>query len=286
MSTSWDDCRPETDDEAYLVPLSNERRQLLEKIATNCERRIRPELWAFLQVCDLAQIRILLSSLHVYDELRQHGTLDGYRLRYALLLWMQRRVEKTDTGSAKRTHSDAFSSDYSPSPRPSSSKSPTSVEKTRSKVPPGTPEGIVRRDDKVAEPSKQRDGNMCVITKMSAVDACHIYPWCAFEDSNRVRSFWTTLRFFWTKEKVDAWQAKIFPPASGRGRGRETIMNMFHGDHTRVCTSGGSRVSTCVASCEVWTGKWTVRADFEMIRQRRTVGPSSASHGDKHKAYA
>ncbi|PVI05875.1 hypothetical protein DM02DRAFT_682800 [Periconia macrospinosa] len=236
MSTDWIDCRPERDHEAWTMPLSDERRQLLEDIAGQLDRRLRPEFWAFLQVGDLGKIRKIADPdlTIIWDQLRSFNGLFGAQLRDSLLLWMQRRTEvgtwtNTNTNSdRKRTHSKAFSDDESPTPRPSSLQSPASETRTRSGVPMGTPEGSVRHDDKIADLSKQRDGNLCVITKMSAIDACHIYPWCAFGGkSERVANFWTTLRYFWPDEKVEAWRRKIFPDDSTRsGRGKETVENM------------------------------------------------------------
>jgi hypothetical protein len=228
MSTpSWTDCCPEQDAERFSER-STERRQIYEDAADQLDTDISPSIWAFLQVADLEQVKKITHSEVSWNIMRE-GSMITYssKAKDALRLWKQRpeeRVTEDATPAPKRTHSKAFSDNAS-----SRAQIPTSETRTRSGRPLGAPEGSVRRDVGIAKRSKERDGNLCVISRMSAAQACHIYPWCAFgtaQSKNRVDNFWGVLRLFWPKDKVDAWHAKIFQD-NGTPYGTETVENMI-----------------------------------------------------------
>jgi hypothetical protein len=232
MSTlSWTNCCPEQGVEGFSER-STERRQVFEDAANRLDTGISPWIWAFLQVADLEQVKKLTSSDISWNTVTQ-GTMSDYSLRAkdALRLWKQRPGEREADDAApapKRTHSKAFSNSASSPSQSHHSHTPTSESRTRSGRSLGAPEGSVRRDVAIAKRSKERDGNLCVISRMSAAQACHIYPWCAFgaQSSKRVDNFWGVLGLFWPKDKVDAWHAKIFHD-NGTLSGTETVENMI-----------------------------------------------------------
>lgn len=232
-ASSWIDCCPEQGEEAFSER-STERRQIFEDAAARLDTEISPSTWAFLQVADLELVKQIAGSDWAWKQV-QEGKASGFpsKAKDALLLWKQRPEEKEtdDTALApKRTHSRAFSSNASPQSLSPSYRSPISASEPRSRsgMPLGVREGSVRRDVKIAKRSKERDGNICVISGMGAVQACHIYPCCAFgaQSSNRVANFWNVLELFWPREKVDAWRAKIFHD-NGTPFGTETLENMI-----------------------------------------------------------
>lgn len=232
MSTpSWTDCRPEQDVESYSER-STERGKVFADAASRLDILIPPSTWAFLQVADLERVKLITQN-EVSWKTMQLGTLASISsiVNDTLRLWKQRpeerRAEDT-TPAPKRTHSRAFSDNASSPSRTHRSQHKISETRTRSGISLGAPGGSVRRDVMIAKRSKERDGDLCVISRMGAVQACHIYPWCAFESQNsdRVANFWEVLRMFWPEAKVDAWRAKIFHD-NGTSYGTETVENMI-----------------------------------------------------------
>ncbi|OCK79258.1 hypothetical protein K432DRAFT_270588, partial [Lepidopterella palustris CBS 459.81] len=62
----------------------------------------------------------------------------------------------------------------------------------------------------------ERDQEECVLTMAGKpINVAHIYPFSMRYEYNAVNqptpSFWTILRLFWTKERVDTWYNTIFP---------------------------------------------------------------------------
>ncbi|KAL1607695.1 hypothetical protein SLS60_002630 [Paraconiothyrium brasiliense] len=232
MSTpSWTDCCPEQDVERFSER-STERRQVFQDAATRLDTGISPSIWAFLQVADLERVKQITQNEFSWDTMTE-DSISTYpsQAKDALRLWKQRPEERgteDTTPAPKRTHSKAFSNNASSKSPSHRSQMPTSETRTRSGKPLGAPEGSVRRDVGIAKRSKERDGNLCVISGMSAAQACHIYPWCAFgaQSTDRVANFWGVLRLFWPKDKVDAWHAKIFHD-NGTPNGTETVENMI-----------------------------------------------------------
>jgi hypothetical protein len=230
-ASSWNDCCPEQGAEGFSER-STERRQVFEDAASRLDTGIPPSMWAFLQVADLEHVKNFTHSEVSWNTVKEgQWSIHSSKSKDALRLWKQQPEEKEmdDTAPApKRTHSKAFSNNASSQSQSHSSEIPASETRTRSGRPLGVPEGSVRRDVGIAKRSKERDGNLCVISGMGAAQACHIYPWCAFgaQSSNRVASFWSVLELFWPKDKVDAWRAKIFHN-NGTPYGTETVENMI-----------------------------------------------------------
>jgi len=156
---------------------------------------------------------------------------------------METKSNSTGNESRKRTHSSAFSSRLrtprtAPSP-PHDAKRAAS-RKTRSGTHHGDPEYSVERDPKVARLTKLRDGGLCAVSRLYGVEACHIYPWCAFgcedketpkkreEKQRQIREFWGFVEMFWPAEKVARVKAKIFKDhRTTELRGTETVANMI-----------------------------------------------------------
>jgi hypothetical protein len=64
---------------------------------------------------------------------------------------------------------------------------------------------------------------------MVAIDAAHIYPWCAFgeKSTERVKKFWDILQMFWKEEVVEEWQRPLFVDPNTPYRGTENVANMI-----------------------------------------------------------
>lgn len=224
-SHTWIDCCQEQDDERFSER-STERRQVFEDAAARLDTMIPPSVWAFLQVTDLEIVKKMTQSDVSWLLMDSESSVWSSRAKDALRLWTQRPLD--NNSAPKRTHSVAISDNASSESRSQCSQVPTSKTRTRSGKPSGVSEGSVRRDVRIAKRSKERDGNLCVLSRMGAAQACHIYPWCAFgaQSTSRVTNFWKTLRFFWPTDKVDAWRAKIFLD-NGTPYGTETVENMI-----------------------------------------------------------
>ncbi len=223
-SASWVSCMPE-DDVEHLTERSDERRQLFEDISNRLPAsQLSPLVWAFFQVGNLDQLRQLASTriswMIVYVETEssylERGAEDTIRL------WMQSSAATT-SGPASRISSASIPSQTRP-------PSPLSLQRsrTRSRRSLGGMEYSPVRDRRVTDLCKERDHGRCVVSKVGGIDACHIYPWCAFgmRDTERVSKFWEVLAIFWPEEKVASWKAKIFRD-SRTPYGTETVENML-----------------------------------------------------------
>lgn len=224
-SSSWQLCMPENEIENF-TERSDERRQLFEDAASRLPtKELSPLAWAFFQVGDLERLRSLSRDL---DTWQLGETLLEYEAKDCVLLWKQHSAEKDASTSSKRSHGAAFNQPSRSLRSRVTSQSDSS--RTRSGRSLGCREYSPVRDRRVAEKCKERDHGLCVVTKVSGIDACHVYPWCAFGGRypDRVKRFWNVLRNFWPRDKVKSWQDKIFrddntmPP-----KGTETVESML-----------------------------------------------------------
>ena len=224
-SSGWVSCRPEDDAERFSER-SDERRQLFEDASRRLPTAsLSPLLWAFFQVGDVESLQELCvnkaSWNNVFNELYESGF--GKKAKDAIRLWRQAGPEKDTTLiPSKRSASTAFGRPTTLSPASRlQATSPADPSRTR----PPTP-----RSGTIAKQCKQRD-RVCVVSRQGALEACHIFPHCAFGggDSNkRVADFWSILRWFWSPDKVDSWRAKIFRnDTTSMFVGVETIENML-----------------------------------------------------------
>ncbi|KAF2178179.1 hypothetical protein K469DRAFT_731840 [Zopfia rhizophila CBS 207.26] len=236
-TTNWVSCMPEDGVESF-TERSDERRQVFEDAARRLPTaELSPLVWAFLQVDGLEQVKGIVQNRYSWRTVKDtHESIFGCEAKDAVLLWKQRPVArnmaKTDTtpASNKRSFSGAFSNHSPSSPLRPQAATPTSEARTRSGKPLGGSEYSPQRDRKIAERCKERDHGLCVVSRIGAVDACHIYPWCAFggKDRERVRNFWDILRMFWSEDKVDNWYAKLFrDDREEEPREPETVENML-----------------------------------------------------------
>jgi len=230
----WTNVRPEADEEGF-TQRSTERRQLFEE--TKARRpctELPPVVWALFQVGDLEQVKTIAQTdtlwmLFADCEYPDGPTsFEGDSLDM-VRLWKQKPAERTKAATPKRPiPEDSFN------PVPSSPLRPdvatqTSSHSTRSKRKHGMTEYSPMRSVAVAARCKERDGNLCAVSRMEAIDAAHIYPWCAFgeENTDRVRNFWKVLKMFWKREVVESWRGKIFVDQNVSNRGTETVENML-----------------------------------------------------------
>lgn len=222
------------DDVDHFTERSTKRGQLFDDAAQRLPTtKLSPVLWSFLQICDLEKLKNLTQNTeswnNIYREVRM--ALSEYEAIDAVRLWKQYPQIKGGAVTPTKRSLPRTTSNQSPSlPLSLQSASPTNMSRTRSAKPLGGPEHSPVRNRQVAERCKKRDHDLCVISRISAVEACHIYPWYAFggRDSTRVENFWMTLRMFWPKDKVDSWYKKIFQDErTDVPRGTETCENML-----------------------------------------------------------
>ncbi|EOA86497.1 hypothetical protein ACJQWK_08628 [Exserohilum turcicum] len=227
---SWKDVRPEDDNERF-TQRSDERRQLFEQ-ARDLGRRIDlpPVSWAFFQIANLEKIREIVQSESLWkcfadeDSWFEPKTVDVVRL------WQQKSAATTMTASNATSPTSSRFTPFNQVPSsPLRTMSPqTSTSRTRSKRKHGSRESSPARSPDVAARCKKRDGNLCVVSRMGATDAAHVYPWCAFggENGERVKDFWKVLGMFWPSKLVEAWRGKIFVDPN-ENKGTETVENML-----------------------------------------------------------
>jgi len=75
---------------------------------------------------------------------------------------------------------------------------------------------LLRRNQQFRDLAEQRDKSCCVLTGDVSIEVAHIYPHHSIrhkeEDIFGQRHiFWDHLKNFWSKEKVAAWEAELFP---------------------------------------------------------------------------
>jgi len=224
-SSDWVSCRPEDDDEPErFSERSDGRRKLFEDASRRLPTAsLSPLVWAFFQVGNLESLQELCQNKASWNNVFNESKKPVFEMeaKDAIRLWRQARQEKDTTLTpSKRSASTAFG-------RSTTSSPPLRLQATSLANPPRT-RSPMHRSGTVATQCKQREG-LCAVTRQSALEACLIYPHCAFDGGNpRVRSYWDILRFFWPLEKVDSWRAKIFgDDTASTPLGTETIQNML-----------------------------------------------------------
>src|SRR4051812_21840840 len=77
---------------------------------------------------------------------------------------------------------------------------------------------------------------MCVLSKISDPQAAHIFPYSMLNPrprhdnytiSDAVPEFWTSLRVFWDKDRINKWKTTIFPDAENPDIGVERCFNLI-----------------------------------------------------------
>ncbi|KAF2187521.1 hypothetical protein K469DRAFT_569572 [Zopfia rhizophila CBS 207.26] len=186
-----------------------------------------PVVWAFFQVADLEMVETMVPRF--VRPLLDEGTLETM-CRNAILLWRQGKEANNEAGpSKKRNLSSAFGAPDASNPTSTRTRpDPTPLSKTKSGQVPSSTGSNVRRSKRAAAMCRERDNHRCIASKCGEVDACHIYPWCAFGGNNmkRVDKFWLALEMFWPEEKVKSWRKKIFRSDIPGTAGTETVENM------------------------------------------------------------
>ncbi|KAF1833501.1 hypothetical protein BDW02DRAFT_623475, partial [Decorospora gaudefroyi] len=225
----WTNVRPEGDGERF-TQRSNERRQLFEEAKNRGNHTdLSPVTWAFFQVADLKRVKQHVYNDDVWKLVVENGPYDEIFLD-VVRLWKQAPVAKTKMSTGTTSHSITTNSNKAPSsPAPPNVATQTSTRSTRLKRKHGGQEFSLARSANVAARCKERDSNLCAVSRMGAIDAAHIYPWCAFGSggTERVNNFWRVLSMFWGQEEVSNWKSKIFVDANDPSRRTETVENML-----------------------------------------------------------
>ena len=162
---SWLDLRPEDDAERF-TERSEERRQLFEHAKSlGRHTALHPVVWAFLQVADLEIVKSYVDNYREWVGLVGDPLGPSYfelRAKDVVRLWKQEPSDKGKMpGGAILAHS--------ASPLPSRPATPTQISNTRSKSRVGGREYSPSRSEMVARLCKERDGNRCVVSRLSGV---------------------------------------------------------------------------------------------------------------------
>jgi hypothetical protein len=220
----WTSVRPENDAERF-TDRSNERQSLFEKVKSlHGSSEINPVLWAFLQIADIDEVKEATRSKHSWKSTAYlaNPAMDAIRL------WKQKPEAKNGTPSGITSLKQPSSHAMSPSPLPPSAAA-TEESRTRSKRKRGVQDSSLGRSKIVAARCKERDHNLCAVSRMAAIDAAHIYPWCAFRDKGkeRVEGFWSILWMFWKEKVVENWHKVLFVDPNTPYRDTKNVSNII-----------------------------------------------------------
>jgi len=157
--------------------------------------------------------------------------------RDAIGLWLQKRPNygrgyTPDSNTTRVPSKRSASGTVRPSQSPLSIAQPLipgPASRTKSGSPRGGEEHSPTRNVSMADQAKERDRHTCVASHTGWVDACHIYPSCAFDGQKdqRVERLWKYLRMMWGKEKAKAWRDCVFRDQRRPDRGCETLKNLI-----------------------------------------------------------
>ena len=186
---------------------ANERETLLMRLGQALGRTAVPAaFWACIRVADLSALERLVAQAQAAPDI----CILLFENCYALpRLWMQRNSNDKDSTSTT-TASSASSN------RSSSHES----------------RGVARSKSE-EEKAVVRDRETCVITKTPPIQICHIYPRSLLSENRTgvlqaaVPPFWSLLRLFFDKDKIDQWHSEIFRNPNQPDKGVETCENLM-----------------------------------------------------------
>lgn len=75
---------------------------------------------------------------------------------------------------------------------------------------------VLPRNQRVRDLAEQRDKSRCVLTGDLSIEVAHIYPYHSIKHEevdifSQRHIFWNHLKGFWSKGRVAAWEAELFP---------------------------------------------------------------------------
>ncbi|KAI4636778.1 hypothetical protein J4E93_010903 [Alternaria ventricosa] len=157
----WTSVRPESDEERFGMR-SQERQTAFDKIeAEHSTIEIDRVLWAFCQFADLDFVEKLAAS----DDAWKRGTNLSHAAMDAVRLWQQKPEVKNDV---------AFSNAVASVSRPHTASGKAS--RTRSGRSEGDQEASLGRSAVVAARCKDRDGNLCAVSRTKGAEAVSKIP--------------------------------------------------------------------------------------------------------------
>ncbi|KAK2742506.1 hypothetical protein FQN55_007792 [Onygenales sp. PD_40] len=166
------------------------------------------ELWACLWLADLDRLRSIVADTRNVKYPAE--LLNGFQVRVINSNLV--RHWKQQTRNVSRPTS-AASTPLRPSTPtlPEVSESPTtelSGSRKRRR------DGLLRRDRLQSDRCRERDQNLCVLTKAGDPEVAHIFPFAMRHlqtEEARAEPFspWACLKLFWTEEKVNQWFSAI-----------------------------------------------------------------------------
>ncbi|CRL22081.1 unnamed protein product [Penicillium camemberti] len=160
-----------------------ERTELIQKFAKSvgCDQ-VSSTYWAFLWLQDIESLRrnVNLASI---------SNVNAEILMQCSLFEQSQRIWQGKT----RCFTDPETSAVIPSKR----KAPDENQPTR--------------DRTAKKTCMERDGARCVITGRHRIQVAHIVPFACYKYANTkaMRNFWTTLKMFWSEEKIGRWKSMV-----------------------------------------------------------------------------
>lgn len=158
------------------------RAELIAELAAVIGRdKISATFWALLQVCALESIE---SMIRVGNENPAYVTFLAERAQFIPLHWKQKiHDEKPASTTSSSTNEGS---------------TPRKRKKTRAQGP--------------HDRAKERDRELCVLTKEFPIDVAHIHPFCLISTGSprRIPRFWEALSLFWPPETISVWKREIF----------------------------------------------------------------------------
>ncbi|OCK95594.1 uncharacterized protein K441DRAFT_555677 [Cenococcum geophilum 1.58] len=187
-------------DEDYNIPTS-ERTELLTNLKSLLEvDLVSPTFWACCQLSDIKILKGLVDTAKINPSF-----VLGYDTPVSVVprLWQFSGSKKT-----KETYRTTNNSDG---------------------------KKWVSRLDSAKDRCIERDNGECVLTKANEPQATHIFPYSMLNktaNTSHARytaqsSFWSLLKVFWDKDRVDKWRKKIFPDPQHPDTGVDSCFNLI-----------------------------------------------------------
>ncbi|KAL4786494.1 hypothetical protein BJX76DRAFT_355042 [Aspergillus varians] len=97
-----------------------------------------------------------------------------------------------------------------------------------------TSSSLPRRSQRLAILTRERDGNVCVLTKTRPCDVAHIFAHSLIRPKKQqttsdkcIPSMWSVLSMFWSEDQVERWKRTIFGDESNGLIGEDEVSNLL-----------------------------------------------------------
>ncbi|GIK05878.1 hypothetical protein Aspvir_009992 [Aspergillus viridinutans] len=192
------------------------RLELIEKLdrARGGNADCAQEVWAALWLCSVEKLEEYVKQIEMSpSSLAATSLYTKVVLTDIIKPWLTSGTKKSYASSGPGTPVGGAASPASPStPTTTSSTTPNPRKRLRLDTTVSSPAADSPRSAAAKDLSLERDGEICVITKMGiCAESAHIYPYSLRERAGRkCERFWTALSMFWPQSTIDEWKADVF----------------------------------------------------------------------------